>query len=128
GQPATTVDAGALPADFRAHALLFDATAMDAPGATRALYDFFHPLVPALETCGRVVVLGRAPAEAPTAACAAARGALGGFVRSLAKEIGRRGSTANLVLVGAGAEVRVEPVLRFLLSSRSAFITGQPIA
>jgi 3-oxoacyl-[acyl-carrier protein] reductase len=49
-------------------------------------------------------------------------------VRSLAKEVGRRGSTADLVLVGPDGEARLEPLLRFLLSARSAFVTGQPIA
>jgi 3-oxoacyl-[acyl-carrier protein] reductase len=128
GRPATTVDLAALPAGFRAHALVFDATELDGPVALRRLYDFFHPLVPVLRSCGRAVVLGRPPADAPTVGMAAAQGALDGFVRSLAKEIGRRGSTADLVLVGPGAEARVEPVLRFLLSARSAFVTGQPIA
>ncbi|MCA9709285.1 MAG: 3-oxoacyl-ACP reductase [Myxococcales bacterium] len=53
--------------------------------------------------------------------------ALEGFVRSLAKEVGKRGSTAQLLTVAEGAEDRVEPVLRFLLSARSAFISGQPV-
>jgi 3-oxoacyl-[acyl-carrier protein] reductase len=129
GRPATTVDLAALPAGFSAHALVFDATELDGPVAVRKLYDFFHPLVPALRTCGRVVVLGRPPSDMPTVGTAAAQGALDGFVRSLAKEIGRRGSTANLVLLGRhDAEARVEPILRFLLSARSAFVTGQPIA
>lgn len=127
GRATTTVDLAALPEGFHPHALVFDATELDGPVAVRALYEFFHPLVPVLRSCGRVVVLGRPTAEAPTVAVAAARGALDGFVRSLAKEIGRRGSTADLVLVGPDGEARVEPVLRFLLSTRSAFVTGQPI-
>jgi 3-oxoacyl-[acyl-carrier protein] reductase len=129
GRPATSVDVKSLPEGFRANALLFDATGLADPAGLRGLYDFFHPLVPALRACGRAVVLGRPAADAPTAAAAAARGALEGFVRSLAKEIGRRGSTAALVLVGAdAAPAHVEPVLGFLLSARSAFVTGQPIA
>ncbi len=127
GRPATAVDLAALPAGFRADALVFDATGLDNPAALRLLFDFFHPLVPALATCGRAVVLGRVPADAQTVAMAAGQGALEGFVRSLAKELGRRGSTAELVLVGANAEARVAPVLRFLLSARAAFVTGQPI-
>lgn len=128
GRPATTVDVAALPGGFRADALVLDATAVGTPGELRALYDFFHPLVPALGTCGRAVVLGRAPDGSPApAGLVAVQGALDGFVRSLAKEIGRRGATADLVLVGPGAEPRVEAVLRFLLSPRSAFVTGQPI-
>jgi 3-oxoacyl-[acyl-carrier protein] reductase len=128
GRPATTVDVAALPDGFQADALVLDATGMGGPGDLRALYDFFHPLIPALRTCGRAVVLGRAPDEAPASpGLAAVRGALDGFVRSLAKEIGRRGSTADLVLVARDAEPRVEAVLRFLLSARAAFVTGQPV-
>ena len=59
---------------------------------------------------------------------AAAQRALEGFVRSVAKEIGRSGATANVITVMPGAESRLGPVLRFALSSRSAFITAQPIA
>ena len=47
-------------------------------------------------------------------------------MRSLAKELGRRGSTANLVWVADGAEARLTPVLRFLLSPRSVFVSAQP--
>lgn len=110
----------------RPHALVFDATDLERPEDLRKLYDFFHPRVRSLSTCGRVVVLGR-PHEKLDPTAAATQRALDGFVRSLAKEVGRKGSTANLVLVEPGAEDRVEPVLRFVLSYRSAFISGQPI-
>ncbi len=75
----------------------------------------------------RIVVLGRALGSDATPERAAAGAALEGFVRSLAKEIGRTGATANLVLVEAGAEARLAAVLRFVLSPRSAFVTAQPI-
>ncbi|RMH38503.1 MAG: 3-oxoacyl-ACP reductase [Deltaproteobacteria bacterium] len=109
------------------HALVFDATGIDAPEGLRALYDFFHPLVRKLGTSSRAVVLGRDPSTAKSAPEAAAQAAVDGFVRSLAKEIGKRGSTANLIRVDKNAESRLDPVLRFVLSPRSAFITGQPI-
>lgn len=128
GRPAVTVDPAALPPDFRADALVFDASGLDAAASLRAVYDFFHPLLPSLRACGRAVVLARSPAEAHTADAAATQGALDGFVRSLAKEIGRRGSTANLLLVADGAAAHVAPVLRFFLSPRSAFVTAQALA
>lgn len=127
GRPTAAIDLGALPDRFRTDIAIFDATAVEEPAALRALYDFFHVVVPALTPCAHVAVLGRAADEAASAASAAARGALDGFVRSLAKEVGRRGATAQLVLVRAGAEARVEPILRFVLSTRSAFVTGQTI-
>jgi 3-oxoacyl-[acyl-carrier protein] reductase len=125
GRPARALELAAVPERLRADALVFDATAVATPEGLRALYDFFHPLLPALAPSGRVLVLGRPPAGAATALAAAARAGLEGFVRSLAKEIGKRGATAQLVLVEPGAERRAEPLLRFLLSPRSAFVTGQ---
>jgi 3-oxoacyl-[acyl-carrier protein] reductase len=111
----------------RARALLFDATTLRSLDDLDALYAFFHTWLPSLERSGRVIVLAR-PEEAdgePNERALAM--ALEGFTRSLAKEIGRRGATANLLRVAAGAESRVEPVLRFLLSPRSAFVTAQPL-
>ncbi|MCH9681341.1 MAG: 3-oxoacyl-ACP reductase [Deltaproteobacteria bacterium] len=127
GRPTHFLDLDALPDGFRAHAFVFDATGIDDPEQLRALYDFFHPLGHRLRNCGRVVVLGRPAAEAETSRAAACAAALEGFVRSLAKELGKRGSTAQLLTVAEGAESRLEPVLRFVLSARSAFISGQPI-
>jgi 3-oxoacyl-[acyl-carrier protein] reductase len=127
GRPATLVDLAALPEGLRARSLVFDATGLSDPGQLRALYDFFHPLMTRVRNCGRAVVLGRPPGSLESAPAAAAQAALEGFVRSLAKELGKRGSTAQLVRVDRGAEPRVEGVLRFLLSERSAFVSGQPI-
>jgi 3-oxoacyl-[acyl-carrier protein] reductase len=61
---------------------------------------------------------------------ATAQQAIEGFCRSLAKEIGRKGSTANLVRLNgeyAGLENKLEGVLRFLFSPRSAFVSGQTL-
>ncbi len=112
---------------LKADALVFDATGISDPSELRSLYDFFHGWVKRLVRCGRAIVLGRPLAVQPTPAAAAAQHALDGFVRSLSKEIGRGGSTAQLVVVDVGAEDRLAPVLRWLLSARSAFVTGQPI-
>lgn len=110
----------------RPHALLFDATELATPEDLRRLYDFYHPRLKSLAPSGRVVVLGRPHARLEPAAAATQR-ALEGFVRSLGREVGRRGATANLVVVEPGAEARVAPFLRFLLSYRSAFVSGQPL-
>ncbi len=125
GRPARVVPAQG--PGLRARALVFDATGIADPAGLRALYDFFHPIMRSLDRCGRLVVLGRPHGSAKTAEGAAAQAALEGFVRSAGKEIGRKGSTAQLVVVDSGAEGRVEPVLRFLLSARSAFVSGQPL-
>jgi 3-oxoacyl-[acyl-carrier protein] reductase len=74
-----------------------------------------------------VIVLAGVPAEAETAAGAVAQRAIEGFTRSVAKEIGAKGSTAQLVRVAIGGEGATESTLRFLLSARSAYVDGQVI-
>jgi 3-oxoacyl-[acyl-carrier protein] reductase len=124
GRPAHDLES--LPENAKAHAIVLDATGLVDAAGLRAVYDFVHPLVTRLAKSGRVVVLART-SDGVTEEVAAFRAALEGFVRSLAKEIGRLGATANLLVVARSAESRVAPVLRFFLSSRSAFVTGQPL-
>lgn len=107
-------------------ALVFDATGIADPAGLTALYDFFHPYARSLYPCGRVIVCGTPPEAAGTVPAATAQGALEGFVRSVGKEFGR-GTTAQLVRVAPGAEGNLESTLRFLLSARSAYVSGQVI-
>jgi 3-oxoacyl-[acyl-carrier protein] reductase len=106
--------------------LVFDATGITDSTGLRALYDFFHPVARSLRPSGRVVVLGTAPEDCATPGEATAQRALEGFVRSVGKEFGR-GSTAQLVYVAPGAEDAMESTLRFLLSAKSAYVSGQVI-
>ena len=107
-------------------ALVFDATGITGSAGLRALYDFFHPVARGLLRCGRVIVLGTPPEAAGTPREATAQRALEGLTRSIGKEFGR-GVTAQLVYVAAGGETAVESTLRFLLSGRSAYVSGQVI-
>jgi 3-oxoacyl-[acyl-carrier protein] reductase len=127
GRPASRIDPSELPDGMQARGFVFDATGLRSPSELRALYDFFHPLMYRLERSGRVVVLGRPPGQLENTHAAAAQAALEGFVRSVAKEVGKKGSTAMMIYVEDGAEDRVEGVLRFALSPRSAFVSGQPL-
>jgi 3-oxoacyl-[acyl-carrier protein] reductase len=127
GRPARLIQSDGLPESLRVRGLVFDATNLGDPSELRALYDFFHPLMNRIANCGRVVVIGRPPSSFESAAVAATHAGLEGFARSVAKEIGKRGSTAHVVYVERGAEARIEAPLRFLLSARSAFVSGQPL-
>lgn len=124
GRPARPLSS--LDEKTRADVLVFDASGIRDVAGLHAIYEFFNPLVTRLNKSARVLVLGRVNAGADPQT-SAAQSALEGFVRSLAKEIGRGGATANLVLVEKGAESRLASVLRFVLSARSAFVTAQPI-
>lgn len=113
--------------ETRFNGLVFDATGMTDPAELKALYAFFHPVVRQLAANARVVVLASLPSTAETLAAATAARAVEGFVRSLGKEIGRKGATANLLYVEAGAEKRIAGPLRFFLSDHSTFVDGQAV-
>jgi 3-oxoacyl-[acyl-carrier protein] reductase len=107
------------PADQRFKALVFDASGIESSAELVELQRFFHPTVRRVLPSGRVVVLGGAPDSV-------AQRALEGFTRSLGKEIGR-GATVQLIHVAAGAEDQLESTLRFFLSPRSAYVSGQVV-
>jgi len=107
-------------------ALIFDATAVADARQLSELYEFFHPTVRSLGPCGRVLVLGTPPPAAASPSEAIAQRALEGFTRSLAKEL-RRGATAQLIYVAPGGEDQLASTVRFLLSSRSAYVSGQVV-
>ncbi|WP_341241666.1 3-oxoacyl-ACP reductase [uncultured Nocardioides sp.] len=105
--------------------LVFDATGLTSADQLVALRDFFTPLMRRLATCPRVVVLGTPPEQVSGAERVAQR-ALEGFTRSLGKEIGR-GGTVQLVYVAEGAEAATTSTLGFLLSPKSAYVSGQVV-
>jgi 3-oxoacyl-[acyl-carrier protein] reductase len=105
--------------------LVFDATGLKSTSELTALRDFFTPLLRSLETCPRVVVLGTPP-ESVEGSERVAQRALEGFTRSLGKELGR-GGTVQLVYVADGAEGATGSTLGFLLSPKSAYVSGQVI-
>ncbi|MBN1341804.1 MAG: 3-oxoacyl-ACP reductase [Phycisphaerae bacterium] len=115
------------PEDLRPGCLVFDATGLERPEDLRAVYDFLHPWIRPLRPCGRVVVVSRPSDQTSTPAAAAAARALDGMVRSIGREIGRKGATAQTVYVDGGAEDRLEAVLRFLMSAHSAYVSGQAL-
>ncbi len=114
-----------LPEDAKAKGLVFDATGLTSSAELVALRDFFQPVLRSLETCPRIVVLGTPP-ELLKGGERVAQRALEGFTRSLGKEIGR-GGTVQLVYVADGAESAVASTLGFLLSPKSAYVSGQVV-
>src|SRR3954451_405570 len=111
--------------DMTYGALVYDATGIASTADLRHLYAFFHPTVRAIGACGSVVVLCPPPEMFETPRQAIAQRALEWFVRSVGKEIGGKGATANLVYVAPGGEGSIESTLRFYLSSKSAFVDAQ---
>jgi 3-oxoacyl-[acyl-carrier protein] reductase len=106
--------------------IVFDATGITSSDALRALPAFFTPVMRSLSTCGRVIVLGTWPGPRQSETERIAQRALEGFARSLGKEVGH-GSTVQLVCVAEGHEREITSSLGFLLSPKSAYVSGQAI-
>jgi len=111
----------------RYKALVFDASGIASTEQLDELHAFFSPTIRRVERSGRVIVLGTPPEQCVDSDHAIAQRALEGFTRSVGKEV-RKGAAANLVLVAPGAEDLAEGTLRFLLSPRSAYVSGQVVA
>jgi len=114
------------PADAKFKALVFDASGISDSAQLHELRDFFQPTIRRVERSGRVIVLGTPPELCEDPRSATAQRALEGFTRSVGKEV-RRGAAAQLVQVAPGAEANIESTLRFLLSPRSAYVSGQVV-
>ncbi|WP_141013498.1 3-oxoacyl-ACP reductase [Nocardioides sambongensis] len=123
--PTTVADAPELGDAEGLKGIVFDATGLTDSTQLVALRDFFTPVLRSLGRCGRVVVLGTPPEQAKGRERVAQR-ALEGFSRSLGKEIGR-GGTVQLVYVAEGQEAAATSTLAFLLSPKSAYVSGQVV-
>jgi 3-oxoacyl-[acyl-carrier protein] reductase len=115
-----------LPAGGRVAAVVADLTEVAGPEDLDVLRTLVSPALKRLAASGRVIVVGRNPAQAGTVAQRAARRALEGVTRSIGKEL-RAGATANLVLVDDGCEANADASLRFVLSGRAAYVDAQVV-
>ncbi|MCL3837304.1 3-oxoacyl-ACP reductase [Aeromicrobium duanguangcaii] len=111
----------------RYQGLVLDASGIDSPAGTVAIQEFFTPVLRSLASNAKIVVIGLLPERTDTVGAAIAQRGLEGFVRSLGKEIGANGSTANLVYVTPESKDAVGSTLGFLLSPKSAFVDGQVV-
>jgi 3-oxoacyl-[acyl-carrier protein] reductase len=107
-------------------ALVFDASGITGSTALKQAWAFFHPTIRRVRPSGRVIALGTPPEECQDPGEAVAQRALEGLVRSVGKEV-RNGATAQLIYVAPGAEDQLESTLRFFLSPKSAYVSGQVV-
>lgn len=114
---------------------VFDASDISTVQELEQLYDFVKPRLQALAPSGRLVLVGAGPGSSRSPGHAAAQGALRGFVKSLARELGRRGATVQLISLDHDTTTslasldmqRLALPLTFFLSDASAFISGQEV-
>ncbi len=113
--------------ESRLDAAVVDASGVKAPADLAGLWQSLNPVMRSMNQNARFLVVTAIPEEAADPVAAATRRAVEGFTRSLGKEIGSRGATANMVYVGEGAEEHVIWPLRFFLTGHSAYVDGQPV-
>jgi 3-oxoacyl-[acyl-carrier protein] reductase len=112
--------------DERFKALVLDATGIESSGQLEQAWAFFSPTIRRVMTSGRVIVLGTPPEDCPTPMVSIAQRALEGLTRSIGKEV-KKGATSQLIYVAPGAEDQLESTMRFFLSPKSAFVSGQVV-
>lgn len=107
--------------------VVFDASELHSIKELDKLYDFFHPIARKIKASGRVIIFGRPECCTDSAGHAIAQRALEGFVKSIAKEF-KNGIACNLVYVKKGLENHIDSTLDFLMSSKSAYVSGQVVS
>ena len=107
--------------------ILLDATDFKTVGDLAKLKQIFSLASKRVSKCGHIVLIGRNPANIADSQHAAVMESLNGFTRALAKEMGRKGITVNLVYCADVISVSIATVANFFLSNRATYITGQPI-
>jgi 3-oxoacyl-[acyl-carrier protein] reductase len=121
GLPAWTAGLGP-----KLKAVVFDASQIEQAADLKQLREFFQPLIKSLAASAHLLVLGRDPQTIRDPQAQVAQRAIEGFTRSLAKEL-RNGGTLQLLYVSESAEDQLEGALRFFLSPKSAYISGQAL-
>lgn len=120
-------NAGASEATDAIDIFVMDASGCRTVGDLGAVYAVFQPELKRIGRNGRVLLVAPLLSEAEDPIAVAVARGLEGFVRSLAKELGRRGATANLASVSRQALVRLDGVVRFFCGPQCAYVTGQAV-
>ncbi len=138
---ACPISLNALSKTDKFNAIVFDASGIKNSLQLQALHRFFQPVMKHLSTCARIVIIGRPSEQLDGVSYATVQRSLEGFCRSVAKEIGKNGSTCQLMLIERssneqlqssndlmrGTENMLQAPLRFLLSAKSAYISAQVV-
>lgn len=123
------LESSALTFNGKESSVCIDATGVHTLSDLRSLFVTLRSETAKLPRCSSVVILASGWENEKDPTRAAVVRAIEGLTRSLAKELGKKGTRANLLRIDG--EVRAEQLrgpLAFFLSGRSAFITGQCIS
>lgn len=116
-----------LPTDCKLEIVLMDATGCSTVAGLRALYDGFQPIIKRLTKNARILLLATRPDAVTDPIAAGCARAVEGFAKSLAKEVGKQGSTVNVAYLVPKALPHLAGVISFFCSSRCTYVTGQSV-
>ena len=116
-------------------ALIIDASNYIGESSYQSLYLIVQTSLKFLTHNARVLLIGNSPSVSQSAEQNAFSQALIGFCKSLAKEVGRKGCTANIIQISKETDPKcnnpsaalVGPT-NFFLSAKSAFVSGQMLS
>ncbi|MDX1451722.1 MAG: 3-oxoacyl-ACP reductase [Oleiphilaceae bacterium] len=107
-------------------AIVFDASGIQELSGLDAVYTLLHATIGRLKPNGRLVIVTQ-PDQRESVVSDAISVGLQGFIKSLAKELGKKGICCNLLEVVKASERQLKAPLYFLLSPKSAYVTGQSL-
>lgn len=111
----------------KVHGIILVLTELREPSQMRPIVLAAGGLLRSLAPHGRVLTISRTPEASADVTAAATQAGVGGFLRSLGKEM-RAGATANGILIGSDVGVAAPSVasaVHYFLSVKSAFVAGQ---
>lgn len=108
-------------------ALIFNAFGLTTFEELSLLHQFFQQQLPRLNRNGNILVIGQLFQGSQSPIQAATQSALKGIVKSLAKELGRKGCNVNLVYTPSINTCALSASCRYFLSDKSAYVSGQII-
>jgi 3-oxoacyl-[acyl-carrier protein] reductase len=111
-------------------AMIIDASHYVSSKSYQTLYQLVHRHLKFLTSNARIVILGKKIDAANSHQQNTFSRSLIGFTKSLAKEVGRKGTTANMVFTQHDASFadnsdKLTGPLSFFLSAKSTFVSGQ---
>jgi len=115
-------------ANERSNGVVFDASGIENSTALSALYQTLSARISTLNRNAKVVIIGIEPSTLNDVKKRTAQRALLGFVKSLAKELGRKGATANLIYATTDSDSAIAAPLSFFCSKRNVYVTGQVVS
>jgi len=108
-------------------AVVIDANHYQSEQSFDDIYHRISGLVTALKFNSRIVIIAKSINNCQSHQEKSFSRSLLGFTKSLAKEVGRKGSSVNILYIDDDINTELDGPLRFLLSSKSTFISGQAL-